>query len=96
MAWHQQSHRKTSALALIGAVVSMASVCNYDDPICDTSDFVPDLAMHWYFPGLVLYFSASSASSFVNLGAAIHGSYAYIQPVTLAGKLMGRFITANG
>ena len=72
------------------------SVCMYDDPVCDTSDFVPDLAQHWFFhTGSVPDFSAASAQSFVNLGKAIHGSYAYVQPAVLAGKLMGRFIAAS-
>lgn len=72
------------------------SVCMYDDPVCDSSDFVPDLANHWYFhSGPIPYFSASSAQSFINLGLAIHSSYSYVSDAALAGELMGQFVLTH-
>lgn len=64
------------------------SVCMHDDPVCDSSDFVPDLAHNFIV-------TLGSPGSFINLCKAIHGSYSYVQPATLAGQLVGRWVAAS-
>lgn len=64
------------------------SVCMHDDPVCDSSDFVPDLAHNFIV-------TLGSPGSFINLCKAIHGSYSYVQPAALAGQLIGRWVAAS-
>lgn len=58
------------------------SVCSNDDPICDTSELIPQFERVW--------FDASARSSLVNLAKTVHDSYRYIPETRTAGKLIGR------
>lgn len=72
------------------------SVCTYDDPVCDTSNFIPDLGLSFFqYARRNRYFCASCVAAFFQEGKTIHGSYSSSQPAALAGKLMGRFIVAS-